>query len=461
MHPKRFLGQTVAVSDLSEAHVTRSADGTAITYHLIGNGPLDPIWIEPGGSVEILWDDPGFNRIVRRLARFSQVIAVDARGTGASGGDSTDQFGVQTTYDADVLAVLEALGADRATFVGWSLTGIRALKFAATHPERTGALVMIDSCAHYVREDDYPWGFPRDRLHEIAAYIERSWSTTAELEMTAPSRMTDDHLRIVWGRARRSGINPYEYAENLRRLCEEDARHLLPSITARTLVLHREGDRFIHLGAGRYIAERIPGARFAVLSGEDHLYFVGDCDALADQIEEFLTGSRTGEANVLNTTVLFTDIVGSTEQQARLSARDWSRLTDDHDVMVNDVLARHRGRHVKGTGDGVLATFDANGNAIRCAAEIVERAKGLGLILRAGLDSGDVEIRGGDIAGLHVNIASRVCDLAGPGEVLVSEAVKTAVTGFGIAIAERGSYELKGLPGSWQLYRVVGTRTAD
>ncbi len=256
-------------------------------------------------------------------------------------------------------------------------------------------------------------------------------------------------------------VDPSEYSENLRQLCELDACHLLSSITARTLVLHREDDRFIHLGAGRYLAEHVPGAKFVVLPGEDHLYFVGDCDALVDQIEEFLTGSSTGEANVFNTTVLFTDIVGSTEQQARLSAREWSRLTDDHDVMVSDVLARHRGRHVKGTGDGVLATFDANGSAIRCAIEIVNRARAMGLILRAGLDTGDVEKRGGDLAGLHVNIASRVCDLAGPAEVLVSEGVKTAVTGFGIAFAEHDRYELKGLPGSWQLYRVVGTRTVD
>jgi class 3 adenylate cyclase/pimeloyl-ACP methyl ester carboxylesterase len=451
----------VTVSDLSEAHVTRSADGTAITFYLIGDESLDPIWIEPGGSVEILWDDPGFSRIVRRLANFRQVVAVDARGTGASGGDSTDQFEAETTHDADVLAVMDALGADRATFVGWSVTGIRVLQFAATHPERVDALVMINSCAHYVREDDYPWGYPRDRLHDIAAFIEKSWSTTAELDMTAPSRMSDDHLRVVWGRARRSGINPYEYAENLRQLCELDARHLLSSITARTLVLHREDDRFIHVGAGRYLAEHVPGAKFVLLPGEDHLYFVGDCDVLVDQIEEFLTGSRTGEANVLNTTVLFTDIVGSTEQQARLSAREWSRLTDDHDAMVSDVLGRHRGRLIKGTGDGVLAIFDANGSGIRCAIEIVNRARAMGLILRAGLDTGDVERRGGDLAGLHVNIASRVCDLAGPAEVLVSESVKTAVTGFGIAFAEHGRYELKGLPGSWQLYRVVGTRAVD
>jgi class 3 adenylate cyclase len=279
----------------------------------------------------------------------------------------------------------------------------------------------------------------------------------ADVDMTAPSRMNDEHLRLVWGRGRRSGINPYEYAENLQRLFELDTRSLLPLISARTLVLHREGDRLIHLGAGRHLAEHIPGAKFVVLPGDDHLFFVGDTDALVDEIEEFLTGSRSGaEANFVSTTILFTDIVGSTEQQARLGHREWSRLADEHEAMVRDVLVLHRGRQIKSTGDGVLAIFDANGSAIRCAVEIVDRAGAMGLILRAGLHTGDVEFRGGDIAGIHVNIASRVCDLAGPAEVLVSESVKTAVASPGLAFTKHGKRELRGVPGSWPLYRVVG-----
>src|SRR6516164_6014828 len=229
------------------------------------------------------------------------------------------------------------------------------IRFVATQQDRVNALILINSCAHYVREDDYPWGFPRERLDDVAAILEQSWGTAAELDMTAPSQMADDRLRAVWGRARRSGVTPHAYAEGLRRSLEFDVRALLPSISARTLVLHREGDRFIHLGAGRYLAEHIPGAELRVLPGDDHLFFVGDTDALIDEIEEFLTGSHSGaDANIVSTTVLFTDIVGSTEQQARLGSRDWSRLSDEHEEMVRDVLDRHHGRVIKTTGDGVL-----------------------------------------------------------------------------------------------------------
>jgi class 3 adenylate cyclase/pimeloyl-ACP methyl ester carboxylesterase len=385
---------------------------------------------------------------------------VDSRGTGISGGASPDHF-VAEIYSADLLAVMDAMDSGRAALVGWSISGAQTIEFVAAHPERVTSLLIINGCARYVREDDYPWGYPSDSVDDIAAFMEKSWSTMQELDTTAPSRTADDHFRFVMGRSRRSGQDQHDLAESMRRLFAADARPFLSSISVPTLIVHRQGDRFIHVGAGRYLAEHIPGAKFVVLPGEDHLFFVGDCDGLVDQIEEFLTGSRTVEVNVVNTTVLFTDIVGSTEQQARLSTREWSRLTDDHDAMVRDVIARHRGRQVKSTGDGVLATFDANGRAIRCATEITDRARAKGLILRAGLDTGDIETRGTDIAGLHVNIASRVCDLAGPGEVLVSEGVKTAVTGSDIAFAERGSYELKGLPGSWRLYRVVGVKKTD
>jgi class 3 adenylate cyclase/pimeloyl-ACP methyl ester carboxylesterase len=380
---------------------------------------------------------------------------MDGRGTGASGGASSEQF-VGDTYNADVLAVMDTVGSERATHVGWSAAANYTITFAAAHPERVDALVFINSCAHYVREEDYPWGYPAERLDDIAAFLQSSWDTVADVDMTAPSRTTDDHLRLVWGRSRRSGISPYEYAENLLKLFELDTRPLLPSISAWTLVLHREGDRFIHLGAGRYLAEHIPDAKFVVIPGEDHLFFVGDTDGLVDEIEEFLTGSRSGaEANVVSTTILFTDIVGSTEHQARVGAREWSRRSDDLEAMVRDALARHRGREIKSVGDGVLAIFDANGSAVRCASEIVDRARAMGLSMRAGLHTGDVEVRGGDISGLHVNIASRVCDLASPAEVLVSESVKTAVTGSGLGFTESGKYELKGVPGSWRLYRVT------
>jgi class 3 adenylate cyclase len=233
-------------------------------------------------------------------------------------------------------------------------------------------------------------------------------------------------------------------------------RPLLPSISVATLVLHRERNRFIHLGAGRYLAEHIPNAKFVVLPGDDHAFFVGDTDALADEIEEFLTGARSGaEADVRTMTVLFTDIVASTERQTRVGPREWSRITDRHEASVRASLLRHRGHEVKTTGDGFLATFDAAGRALRCARDILAGAKDIGLELRAGVHTGEVEVRGDDIAGLAVTMAKRVCDLAGSSEVLLSGTVKDLVVGSRIDFVHKGEHELKGIPGSWQLYRAV------
>jgi class 3 adenylate cyclase len=244
-------------------------------------------------------------------------------------------------------------------------------------------------------------------------------------------------------------------ADLVRASYEADVRPLLRSISVPTLVLHREGDLVIQVGAGRYLAEHIPNAKFVVLPGDDHVFFVGDSDALVDEIEEFLTGARSGaEGDVLTMTVLFTDIVASTEQQARVGPREWSRLTDRHDAMVRAALSRHRGHEVKTTGDGFLATFDATGRALRCAADILSGAKDIGMELRAGVHTGEVEVRGDDVAGLTVTIAKRVCDLAGPGEVLVSHSVEGAVAGSGIEFEDRGDHTLKGVPGTWRLYAV-------
>jgi class 3 adenylate cyclase len=379
----------------------------------------------------------------------------DQRGFGASEGDSRDLYKEEVSA-SDFLAVMDAAKAQRAVMVGWSALAPIAIRFAVMHPERVDALILINTFAHYVRQDDYPWGYPPEQLDDVVTFLESSWGSAAELKMTAPSRMADEYLQALWGRSRRSGIPPRRYAEGFRLGIESDVRALLPAISCPTLVLHREGDRVIHLGAGRYLAEHIPGAKFVVLSGDDHLYFVGDTDALVDEIEEFLTGSRGGtETSVVGVTVLFTDIAGSTEQEVRLGPREWSRLTDAYEAMLHDVLARHRGREVRTTGDGVLATFDANGRAVRCAIEIVARAKGMGLDLRAGIHTGDVELRGDDIGGLQVNIARRVCDLAAPGEVWVSETVKSATTGSGFGFKEQGQHELKGVPGSWRIYGVM------
>jgi class 3 adenylate cyclase len=250
---------------------------------------------------------------------------------------------------------------------------------------------------------------------------------------------------------------PNLIADIVRAEFEGDVRPLLPSISVPTLVLHREGNRVIQLGAGRYLAEHIPNSKFVVLPGDDHLFFVGDTDALADEIEEFLTGARSGaEGDVVMAAVLFTDIVASTEHQARVGPREWSRLTDRHDTMVRAALARHRGHEVKTTGDGFLVTFDATGRALRCASDILAGAKDIGLELRAGVHTGEVEVRGDDIAGLAVTIAKRVCDLAGPSQVLVSEMVRGMMVGTGTQFRDKGERQLKGVPGTWRVFSVDG-----
>jgi class 3 adenylate cyclase len=308
-----------------------------------------------------------------------------------------------------------------------------------------------------VREDDYPWGVPPEFIDQVVVAFRENWgSSAALLEVVAPSRVADERFRAWYVRAARFGVGPDQAAEMVRADLGADVRAVLPSISVPTLVLHREGNRYIRLGAGRYLAEHIPDAKLVILPGDDHLFFVGDTDALVDEIEEFLTGARSGaEADVLTMTVLFTDIVASTEHQARVDQREWSRLTDRHDAVVRAALARHRGHEVKTTGDGFLATFDATGRALRCAAEILVGAKDLGLELRAGIHTGEVEVRGVDIAGLTVTIAKRVCDLAEPEELLVSRTVADAVAGSGIEFVDRGEHQLKGVPGSWRLYRAA------
>jgi class 3 adenylate cyclase len=283
--------------------------------------------------------------------------------------------------------------------------------------------------------------------------IKESWGTAAMVEVVAPSRIADERFRGWFARSARFGAGPDQVADLFRANVQTDVRPLLPSISVPTLVVHRERNRFIHLGAGRYLAEHIPNAKFVVLPGDDHMFFVGDTDALVDEIEEFLTGTRSGaEGDVLTMTVLFTDIVASTEHQARVGPREWSRLTDRHEAMVRVALTRHRGHEVKTTGDGFLATFDGTGRALRCAADILAGAKDIGLELRAGVHTGEVEVRGDDIGGLAVTIARRVCDLAGPGELLVSAVIPPLVVGSGIEFVDRGKHQLKGVPGTWPLY---------
>lgn len=387
-----------------------------------------------------------------QLGIFSRCVWFDARGNGASEGDFQDAQR-QEIFDADLIAVLDAVGFERPAVVAEGWPGLSAIRFSVTHPERVSSLVLINSYAHGMQENDYPWGVPPEAIEPAIIATKETWGTAAPVELLAPSRVADERFRAWYAHAARFSGGPDLVADMIRAGLEDDVRPLLPSISVPTLVLHREGDRYIDVGAGRFLAEHIPDARFVVVPGDDHLFFVGDTDTLVDEIEDFLTGVRSGaESEVMMAAVLFTDIVASTEHQTRVGPREWSRLTDRHDAMVRAALIRHKGHEIKTMGDGFLATFDATGRALRCATEIVADAKSMGLDLRAGVHTGEVEVRGDDIAGLAVTIAKRVCDMAGPGEVLVSETVRSTMVGAGIAFNDHGDHELKGVPGTWRLY---------
>jgi class 3 adenylate cyclase/pimeloyl-ACP methyl ester carboxylesterase len=445
------------MSDTPETRYTRAADGTNLAYQISGDGPLEVVFVQAAViPVDLLGDDPGFVRFRKRLGTFSRTLWFDSSGWGASEGDPRDSLPGEIS-DANLIAVLDAVAFDRPVLVAWDAAAARAIHFSVTHPERVSALVLVNSYVHYVREDDYPWGVPRESLDRVVLITKEGWGTAAAIELLAPSRVADERFRAWYARSARFTSGPSQMAEMARASFEMDVRPLLGSVSVPTLVLHREGNRMIHLGAGRYVAEHVPNAKFVALPGEDHLFFVGDTDALVDEIEDFLTGARSGsEGDVLTMTVLFTDIVASTEYQARVGPREWSRLTDRHDAMTRLALARHRGHEVKTTGDGFLATFDATGRALRCATEILTGATDIGLTLRAGVHSGEVEVRNDDIAGLAVTVAKRICDLAGPGQVLVSETVRINMVGSAVDFQDQGEHQLKGVPGTWRLSSVLG-----
>jgi class 3 adenylate cyclase len=358
----------------------------------------------------------------------------------------------------DAVAVMDAVGSHRAAVFAFAGGVPEALLLAVTYPERVSHLVVVHGFARLPRAPDYPIGFPQrllDSQTEVIIETDAVDRGVDVLAMIAPSEAENEAFRTWWNRAGNRNASPAMALALMKAMQQVDVRHLLPLVHVPALILHRRENRFIRVGHGRYLAEHVPGAKYVELAGEDHLYFVGDTDALLDEVEEFLTGSHQApEGEVHTETILFTDIVASTEQFARLGHRKWTTLTDDHDAMVRATLARHRGREVKSIGDGFLATFDATTRGVRAATEIVAAAHEMGLEVRAGVHTGEVELRPDDIAGLAVSIAKRVCDMAESGEVLTSSTVKELVVGSGIEFENRGEHKLKGVPGIWKLFAV-------
>lgn len=440
--------------DAPDIRYVRTPDGTSIAYTVFGDGPIDLLCI-PGfvSHLEVLLEAPNADRYFGRLASFARVILYDKRGQGLS--DRPPDPATLEQSMEDGRAVLDRLEIDQVALYGISEGGPTGALLAATHPERVTSLVLYGTWARLLDGPDYPAGIPREAFEEFVEVAIGEWGGPVLMGLWAPGLVGDKAIERWWSKLLRTGASPAGAEALLRLYTQIDARHVLPTITAPTLVLHRTGDLMVPVDAGRVIAEMIPDAKFVELDGDGHLP-LDDPDQILDEVEEFLTGQRTErEPDRMLATVMFTDIVDSTRRAAALGDKSWRQLLERHDQLMRRELERHRGREVKTIGDGFLATFDGPARGIRCATSIREAVRELGVEIRAGLHTGEVEIMGDDIAGIAVNIGARVGAAAGPGEVLVSRTVTDLVAGSGIGFADRGTHTLKGVPGEWQLYAVA------
>jgi pimeloyl-ACP methyl ester carboxylesterase len=439
----------------SQTRYARSGD-LSIAYQVVGDGPFDLVYV-PGwvSNIELMWEEPGLAGFLERLASFSRLILFDKRGTGLSDPVPTDGLPTLEERMDDVRAVMDAVGSERAALLGHSEGGNMCVLFAATYPERTTALLLVGSYAKRLRSQDYPWAPTVEQRAREIEETEATWGSPEAFRALAPSKAEDQAFQRWIGRYLRQSASPKAAAALMRMNTQIDVRDVLPTIGVPTLLIYRTDDADVQVDEGRYIAERIPGSRFVELPGVDHLMWTGDTDALLDEIEGFLTGVRRGpDPDRVLATVLFTDVVGSTETANRVGDRAWRSLLDRHHQVIRRELERWRGREIDTAGDGFLATFDGPARGIRCAVAATEGVRDLGLEIRAGLHTGEVEIADDNVRGIAVHIGSRVSGLAGPGEVLVSRTVADLVAGSGIVLAERGEHDLKGVPGRWLVYAV-------
>ena len=424
----------------------------SIAYRVVGDGPVELVFV-PGfvSHLEVAVEYPAMRRFFERLASFTRLVLYDKRGQGLSDRPASPPT-LEESMD-DLRAVIQAAGFTRPSLFGVSEGGPMALLFAASHPASVDKLVLFGTYARTVEADDFPIGFSLDNFERMLARMRSEWGGPVLVPFFAPSLADDDAFLAWWGRMLRSGSSPSGAVGLMELYREIDVRHALPAIEAPSLVLQKAADRLIPRRFGQHLAEQIPGGRYFELPGGDHLFFTEDQDALLDEVEDFLTGARVSrEPERRLATVLFTDIVGSTDRAAALGDRRWRDLADAHDGIVRKALARHRGREIKTMGDGFLASFDGPARAIRCAQEIVQEADRIGVPVRAGVHTGECDLVGDDLSGLAVNIGARVGALADAGEVLVSQTVKDLVVGSGIDFEERGTHTLKGVPGEWRLY---------
>lgn len=439
-----------STAPIREVRYARSGDAN-IAYAVVGDGPVDLVFV-PGfvSHLEVLWEEPSAARFLRRLSSFARVVLWDKREQGLS--DRTGRAPTLEQSQDDLLAVMDAAGVERAAIFGISEGGPLSLLCAAAHPDRVGSLVLWGTHGRIVRAGDYPQGLPAEIVRRTIDALVAGWGGAPCLDLFAPTRAGDPAFAAWWSRLLRSGTSAGAVRDVMAINYEIDVREILPAVRAPTLVVHARDDRLVPLPLGEYLAEHIPGARLAVLPMRDHIPFDGHADELLDAVEEHLTGAPSAyEPERVLTTVLFTDVVASTERAARLGDRRWRAQLEDYRAIVRGEVGRFRGREVSSAGDGALASFDGPARAVRCAQAIVAAAAARGIDVRAGVHTGECEVVGDDLAGLAVHIGARIGALAQPGEVLVSSTVRDLVVGSELAFADRGAKALKGVPGRWQL----------
>ncbi len=450
----------LGVASITRTRYAKSGD-VDIAYQVLGEGPID-LLLYTGGTIPIdcVDEEPSMARFQRRLASFGRLLRFDRRGVGLSDRGSTSVPPTTEQWMQDGIAVLDAVDSERAAVFAPLVGSPEGLMLAAMHPERVSGLIVVNGAARATWAPDYPDGLPQSlvdssvMLNAEPDAVEQGYNALA---VFAPSVANDPAFRAWWDRAGNLGATPAMARAMQAVVYETDVRNFLPLIRVPTLIIHRADNPFFSVGHGRYLAEHIPGAKRVELSGADLLYWVGDTGPMLDEIEEFLTGVRGGSgAERILATVLFTDIVGSTDRAAQLGDGRWRDLLDRHDQSVRIQIERFRGREVKTVGDGFVATFDSPSRAIECALAIRDSLKAFDIDVRGGIHTGEVEVRGDDVAGVAVHIGARVSALAGPGEILVSSTVKDSVVGSSVEFEQRGEHELKGVPGTWRLFAVLG-----
>jgi class 3 adenylate cyclase len=431
--------------------------GDRIAYQGLGQGPPDLVMTRGGyGHLDMVWEDPGFTLFLRSLASFSRLILLDRRGMGASDPLPQDPLPPWESYAEELVAVLDAVGSERAAILAEMDGGPLALFFAGTRPDRTSALILANTAAKFVAADDYPIGIPPEVGEALLTQFDQGWGTDALLAGLLPSRVGDERFRRWFAKTQRAMASPRAAQPLLRTMLAVDIRTVLPLIQAPTLVLHRRDLPFLSIENARYLVEHIPDAKLVELPGADAPLMWEEPQLSLDLIEEFLVGvRRAAEPTRVLATVLFTDIVDSTRLASRLGDRRWRELLNTHDDVARQLVEEFNGRIVHTTGDGILATFDGPGRGIGCAAALRDQLLGIGLHIRAGLHTGEVELRGDDVGGIAVHIAARVMAAAGSGEIFTSRTVRDLIVGSDVSLEVRGTRPLKGVEGTWELFAMI------